>query len=411
MAIIQTVAAWFGYAPRDPIDGNQNATRTVTKTAKTVTFDSAMTVTAVFASIRLLAETIASMPIDLYTKDKDGYLDTKADHDVMKLLRYKPNKRQNRIEFMEQLMLNLVSDGNAYVRITRIGDKNSRILSLDIINSSNMTVILKNDELTYRHQVTSAFSRDYKETDIWHVKLFGNGIKGLSPLQHAAKAVAVADASDDKITSLMRNGAKPTGALMTKGNPTAEQRAALRQEMGELTSGDETFMPVLPLDMKFEAISLTPSDIELLATRRFSLEEIARMFGVPSILINDSTQSSNWGSGISAIIEAFHKFNLRPYLERLELSMLTTLIPRQDWDKYQFEIDADAILRANRSDRVTMYNTEITGSQRTPNEIRRAEGWKPVEGGDELYMQLGFAPLSQVAKQSLLDPTKDTSNE
>ncbi|MCH1781744.1 phage portal protein [Psychrobacter glaciei] len=411
MAIIQTVAAWFGYAPRDPVDGNQNTGRTVTKTAKPVTFDSAMTVTAVFASIRLLAETIASMPIDLYTKDKDGYLDAKANHDVMKLLRYKPNKRQNRIEFMEQLMLNLVSDGNAYVRITRIGDKNSRILSLDVINSSNMTVILKNDELTYRHQVTSAFSRDFKESDIWHVKLFGNGIKGLSPLQHAAKAVAVADASDDKITSLMRNGAKPTGALMTKGSPTAEQRQALRDEMSELTSGDETFMPVLPLDMKFEAISLTPSDIELLATRRFSLEEIARMFGVPSILINDSTQSTNWGSGIASIIEAFHKFNLRPYLERLELSMLTTLIPRQDWDKYQFEIDADAILRANRSDRVTMYNTEITGSQRTPNEVRRAEGWKPVEGGDELYMQLGFAPLSQVAKQQSPNNIKETSNE
>jgi HK97 family phage portal protein len=410
MAIMQTVAAWFGYAPRDPVDGNQNATRTVTKTAKPVTFDSAMTVTAVFASIRLLAETIASMPIEMYVKDKNGLLDSKANHDVIKLLRYKPNKRQNRIEFMEQLMLNLVSDGNAYTRITRVGDKNSRIISLDIINSSNMTVILKNDDVIYRQQITSATTRDFKESDIWHVKLFGNGIKGLSPLQHAAKAVGVADASDDKITSLMKNGAKPTGALMTKGNPTGEQRDALRKEMGDLTSGDETFMPVLPLDMKFQAISLTPSDIELLATRRFSLEEIARMFGVPSILINDSTQSTNWGSGIASIIEAFHKFNLRPYLERLELSMLTSLVPRKDWDKFQFEIDADAILRSSRKERVEMYNTEISTGQRTPNEIRRAEGWKEKEGGDELYLQLGFAPLKAVAKQQANQP-KDTSNE
>ncbi|GLR28998.1 phage portal protein, HK97 family [Psychrobacter pacificensis] len=399
MAIMQTVAAWFGYAPRDPVDGNQNATRTVTKTAKPVTFDSAMTVTAVFASIRLLAETIASMPIEMYVKDKNGLLDSKANHDIIKLLRYKPNKRQNRIEFMEQLMLNLVSDGNAYTRITRVGDKNSRIISLDIINSSNMTVILKNDDVIYRQQITSAVTRDFKEEDIWHVKLFGNGIKGLSPLQHAAKAVGVADASDDKITSLMKNGAKPTGALMTKGSPNADQRDALRKEMGDLTSGDETFMPVLPLDMKFQAISLTPSDIELLATRRFSLEEIARMFGVPSILINDSTQSTNWGSGIASIIEAFHKFNLRPYLERLELSMLTSLVPRKDWDKYQFEIDADAILRSSRKERVEMYNTEISTGQRTPNEIRRAEGWKEKDGGDELYMQLGFAPMKAIAKQ------------
>lgn len=411
MAIIQTVAAWFGYAPRDPVDGKQVANRTATKTAKPVSFDSAMTVTAVFASIRLLAETIASMPIELYVKDADGNLDSKADHDIIKLLRYKPNARQNRIEFFEQLLLNLVSDGNSYTRITRIGDKKSRIISLDIINSANMEIILKNNELVFRHHITSSIHRDYSEDDIWHVKLFGNGLKGMSPLQHAAKAVAVADAADDKITTLMRNGAKPTGVLMTKGSPTAEQRETLRTEMSGLMSGDETFMPVLPLDMKFEALSLTPSDIELLATRRFSLEEIARVFGVPSILINDSTQSTNWGSGIASIIEAFHKFNLRPYLERLELSMLTSLLPRQDWDKYQFEIDADAILRSNRKERVEMYNTEITSGQRTPNEIRRAEGWKPQDGGDELYMQLGFAPLSVVAKQPPPNQTKDTSNE
>lgn len=409
MAIIQTVASWFGYAPRDPIDGKQNSTTVRSKTAKPVSFDSAMAITAVFASIRLLSETIASMPIDLYDKGEDGVLGAKADHDIIKLLRYKPNYRQNRIEFFEQLMLNLVSDGNAYVKKTRIGDKNSRIISLDVINSANMTVILKSGEVIYRQQVTSSAYRDHDASDIWHTKLFGNGLTGMSPLQHAAKAIAVADAADDKITALMKNGAKPTGVLMTKGSPTSDQRDALRTEMEGLTSGDETFIPVLPLDMKFQAMSLTPSDIELLATRRFSLEEIARVFGVPSILINDSTQSTNWGSGIASIIEAFHKFNLRPYLERIELSMLTSLLPRQDWDKYQFEINADAILRANRSDRVTMYNTEISGAQRTPNEIRRAEGWAPVEGGDELYMQLGFGPLSQIANQSNTKQ-EDTSN-
>ncbi len=411
MALIQTVASWFGYAPRDPVDGKQNTTSTTTKTAKPVSFDTAMTVSAVYASIRLLAETIASMPLDLYHKDADGVLGDKANHDIINLLRYKPNARQNRIEFFEQKILNLVSDGNAYSRITRIGDKNSRIISLDVINSANMDIILKNGYITFRHYITSSIYRDYSPDEIWHVKLFGNGLKGLSPLQHAAKAVAVADAADDKITSLMRNGAKPTGALMTKGNPTADQRQALRDEMAGLTSGDETFIPVLPLDMKFEAISLTPADIELLATKRFSLEEIARVIGVPSILINDSTQSTNWGSGIDAIIESFHKFNARPYFERLELSALTTLLPRKDWAKYEFKFDTDAMLRPNRQTRVEMYNTEITSGQRTPNEVRRAEGWKPQEGGDELYMQLGFAPLNVVAKQSSLDQTKDTTNE
>jgi phage portal protein BeeE len=90
--------------------------------------------------------------------------------------------------------------------------------------------------------------------------------------------------------------------------------------------------------------------------------------------------------------------------------MLTSLVPRKDWDKFQFEIDADAILRSSRKERVEMYNTEISTGQRTPNEIRRAEGWKEKEGGDELYLQLGFAPLKAVAKQQANQP-KDTSNE
>ena len=398
MAIMQTVASWFGYAPRDPVDGKQNSNKPI-NTVKPVTFDTAMTVSAVYASIRLLAETISTMPLDLYHKDANGYLGDKASHPIIDLLKYKPNNRQTRIEFFEQLMLNLVSDGNAYVHIARLGDKNSRIVGLFVINSANITPILVKGNLIYRKHITSAKHKDYSADEIWHIKLFGNGLTGLSPLQHAAKAVAVAEAADDKITSLMRNGAKPTGVLMTKGNPTKEQREALRDEMGGLTSGDETFMPVLPLDMKFEPISLTPSDIELLATRRFSLEEIARIFGVPSILINDSTQSTNWGSGINSIIQAYHKFNARPYFERIELSALTSLLPRKDWDKYEFKFDTDAMLRADRATRVEMYNTEIASAQSTPNEIRRAEGKQPVKGGDELYLQLGFAPLSVVNQQ------------
>lgn len=415
MSVVNTVLGWFGFAPKDPVDGDQRPITGKVHTATKVSFDSAMTVSAVFASIRLLAETVASLPIELYELDANGHKSKKANNDIIRLLKYKPNSRQNRIEFIEQLMLNLVSTGNSYAKIYRVNDKDpqSRIVSMNIINSGNMTPVLKNGRLVFRHQVTSVVSKEYEEHQIWHVKLFGTGLMGLSPLQHAAKAIGVAEAADDKITNLMRNGAKPTGVLMTKGNPTADQREVLREELASLTSGEETAIPVLPLDMKFQPLSLTPSDIELLATRRFSLEEIARMFGVPSILINDSTQSTNWGSGIGAIIEAFHKFNLRPYLERLELSMLTNLMPRKDWEKYEFVIDADAILRANRKDRVEMHRTEIATGQRTPNEVRLEEGYSEREGGNELYMQINMGTLSNISKQSVTnDPQmiKDTDN-
>ncbi|OOR83975.1 phage portal protein [Moraxella canis] len=359
-----------------------------------------MTVSAVFASIRLLSETVSSLPLEMYKIDKDGNR-AKADHELINLLRYKPNARQTRIEFFEQLMLNLVSSGNAYIIKGKLSQSSDRIVSLDIVNSANMDVIVERGKLIYRRTLTDNLSagltKDYTPDEIWHVKLFGTGTVGMSPLAHARKAVAVADSADDKVTSLMVNGAKPTGVLMTKGNPTAEQRQVLREELGGLVSGSETSIPVLPLDMKFEAVSLTPSDIELLSTRRYSIEEIGRIFGVPSILINDSSQSSNWGTGIQSMIDAFYKFNLRPYLEKLELSMLTNLLPRKDWGKYEFEFDADAVLRASFKERVDSYRSAIASGQMTPNEVRHEEGRPQKTGGDHLYMQINMGTLDAIS--------------
>lgn len=403
MSVFNTIKGWFGLAPSDPASGSQYATPITgsPKTAKNVSFDTAMTVTAVFASIRLLAETVASLPLEMYAIDADGNRSC-AKHDIINLLRYKPNARQTRIEFFEQLMLNLVSSGNAYVIKGKISSNSSRIVSLDIVNSANMDVVVERGKLIYRRTMTDDVGvstiKDYTPDDIWHIKLFGTGTVGLSPLAHAKKAIAVADSADDKVTSLMTNGAKPTGVLMTKGAPTAEQRDDLRRELGELVSGSESFMPVLPLDMRFEAISLTPSDIELLTTRRYSVEEIGRIFGVPSILINDSSQSSNWGTGIQSIIDAFYKFNLRPYLEKLELSMLTSLLPREDWGNYEFEFDADAVLRASFKERVESYRSAIASGQMTPNEVRYEEGRPKQTGGDELYMQINMGTLTNISQ-------------
>lgn len=402
MSVFNSIKAWFGLAPSDPATGSQHAMPISgnPKTSKSVTFDTAMTVSAVFASIRLLAETVSSLPLDMYAVDKDGNR-TKSDHDLINLLRYKPNARQTRIEFFEQLMLNLVSSGNAYVIKGKLSADSDRIVSLDIVNSANMDVVVERGKLIYRRTLNdnqgAALTKDYTPDEIWHVKLFGTGTVGMSPLAHARKAIAVADSADDKVTSLMVNGAKPTGVLMTKGAPTQEQRDALRSELGGLVSGSETNIPVLPLDMRFEAISLTPSDIELLSTRRYSIEEIGRIFGVPSILINDSSQSSNWGTGIQSIVDAFYKFNLRPYLEKLELSMLTSLLPRKDWGRYEFEFDADAVLRASFKERVDSYRSAIASGQMTPNEVRHEEGRPQKTGGDHLYMQINMGTLDAIS--------------
>ena len=394
MTVWTNIASWFGYAPADPKRGKQYPSGNGGATAKPVTFDSAMTVSAVFACIRLLAETVSSLPLNMYKLDSEGNRTLETQHDLIKLLKHRPNRRQTRIEFFEQLMLNLVSSGNAYVLRGMMG---KRLVSLQVLNSGSVQPeLLGNGDLVYYWTQLDNTKKTLTEAEVWHVRLFGNGVVGLSPLAHAKKAVGVALAGDDTITHLMSNGAKPTGVLLANNWPVKEQRDALREEMNGLINGDQTELAVLGGGMKFEAMSLTPADLELLSTRRFSLEEIARVFGVPSVLINDTSASTVWGSGIDSIINGFYKFDLRPYLEKLELSLIVNLLPRTEWDGYEFEFDADAILRANLKDRVESVSKQILSGFMTPNEGRKSEGRQPKPNGDQLLVPSNMTTIDKI---------------
>lgn len=394
MSVWTSITSWFGLAPAEPKRGRQYASTVVGATAKPVTFDTAMTVSAVFACIRLLAETVSSLPLNMYKLDSEGNRTLDSQHELIKLLKYRPNRRQTRIEFFEQLMLNLVSSGNAYILRGYMG---KRLVSLQVLNSGSVEPeLLANGDLIYHWQQQDGTRKKLTEAEVWHVKLFGNGLVGLSPLSHAKKAIGVALAGDDKITHLMSNGAKPTGVLLAQNWPVKEQRDALRTEMDGLMNGDQTEIAVLGGGMKFEAMSLTPEDLELLATRRFSLEEIARIFGVPSVLINDTSASTVWGSGIDSIINGFYKFDLRPYLEKLEISMVVNLLPRTEWESYELEFDADAILRANLKDRVEATSKQVLSGYMTPNEARKSEGRQPKPNGDQLLVPSNMTTIDKI---------------
>lgn len=393
MTVFTSIASWFGLAPVEPKRGRQSAS-SGGATAKPVTFDTAMTVSAVFACIRLLAETVSSLPLNMYKLDAGGNRTLETKHELIKLLKHRPNRRQTRIEFLEQLMLNLVSSGNAYVLLGYLG---KRLVSLQVINSGSVEPeLLANGDLVYHWQQQDGTRKKLTEAEVWHVRLFGNGLVGLSPLSHAKKAIGVALAGDDKITHLMSNGAKPTGTLLAQNWPNKEQRDTLREEMNGLINGDQTELAVLGGGMKFEAMSLTPEDLELLATRRFSLEEIARIFGVPSVLINDTSASTVWGSGIDSIINGFYKFDLRPYLEKLEISMVVNLLPRAEWESYELEFDADAILRASLKDRIESTAKQVLSGFMTPNEARKSEGRQPKPNGDQLLVPSNMTTIDKI---------------
>lgn len=374
------------------------------KTAKPVSFDTAMTLSAVFACIKILVESVATLPLQMFKLNTDGSRTQVKDHDLIRLLNNKPNRYQTRVEFFEQLMLNLVA-GNCFSKRDYIGKK---MVSLQVINSGSVDLKLNaNGDPIYECQINGK-KVEYKENQIWHVKLFGTGLMGMSPIAYGAQSIGIGLAGNEKTTRLMSNGAKPTGALKTEKYLKKEQRDALRSELNILVNGDDGELPVLEGNMQFEKISLTPADLELIEVRKMSVEEACRFFGVPPILVYLTESSTTWGSGISEIVDGFYKFGLRPYLERIEESIRIHLLPREEWDDYEFEFKTKDLLRASYLQRITSNKDRILSGQSSPNEIRREEGDMPDPNGDFLLVPVNMTTAERM-KQGTYGAKADES--
>jgi HK97 family phage portal protein len=182
-----------------------------------------------------------------------------------------------------------------------------------------------------------------------------------------------------------------------------------------MQEGNQNRLFTLEAGMKYQQISLSPNDIELLDSRRFQVEEVARFFGVPSVLINDTNAGTTWGSGIQQIVEGWFKLGLRPHLERLENSAKTTFFRKEDAFKYEFKFDFNALLRSDRKTRMESGKTGIQGGMLTPDEVRKEEGLPPMPGGDQLFLQAQMTPIDQLPINNNSDnmgtTEGDTENE
>lgn len=368
-----------------------------TASAADVNFDTAMQISAVWAAVRMISETIGSLPFDIYRVTPDGDREPATDLDVRDVLKRRPNMYQTPVEFWESMSLNLAISGNAYAIIIRAG---GRIVGLMPVSSSQVETSLLDDGTVIHTYTTGTNVRVYSAKNMWHVKLFGNGIVGMSPLSYARNSVGIAVAADNRVTKIYANGAKPSGVLTIDKTLTATQRQAIKDNFSGLESGNNDRLYVLEAGMQYQQVSMSPKDIELLDSRRFQIEDIGRFFGVPSILLNQTFGQSSLGSNVYEIISGFYKLNLRPYLEKFESSVSRWLIENSDRDTYQPEFDFDALLRADTGARMTANREAIYSGQLTPNEARRSEGRPALPGGDDLMIQSATVPITTVGGQN-----------
>lgn len=400
MSVLSTIYRFFGGNALGHIEGVQDSTPSTSAhdDAPMVGVDSSLQISTVWACVSLIVENIASLPLVVYTLDNNGKRIVDRDSNIYKILHDQPNKNQTSMVFWMVMLLNYVLRGNAYAVISRngVGD----LMSLQPLSADQIQVIYAEDgSLLYRYQYGYAI-QTYKQEQILHIRGLGNGLIGLSPLDYMRSSVGLSIRAQNHINKTFNKDARRPGLLMTDKVLSESQRSAVKKNFGDIASGNGRELYLMEADFKFEALGMSPADIQLLETRKFTVQDLARWFGVPSILVNDTQETTSLGSSVEQIIDGFYKLKLRPMLEMIEQAIQNQVLTQQQRTKRMYvEFNLDALLRSSLSDRMEVYSKGAQNGIYTRNECRARENLDPLDGGDILTAQSNLLPLDKLGTQ------------
>jgi HK97 family phage portal protein len=398
--LFQSLRRWFGNVgstgQQEGIQYGEPFTK-VYDINKDYGIDGALQVSAVWACVELLSDNIASLPLFVYEREPgaDGHKNLARGTELWKLLHDNPNRRNTPMEFWQFMTLNFILRGNAYARVVR----NAAGEAIELLPLSSDQVEVEVDstgKVIYKYSFEGKIIV-YDERSILHWKDKGNGIYGMSRLDYMRSSVGVAISSQNHTEQGYRKSGRRPGVFMIDKLLTQEQREKIRKNYSGLVEGSDDDLLVLEAGAKFEPLSLSPADLQLLDTRKFAVEDIARWFGVSSVMINDTAKTTTWGTGITELIEGFYKFRLRPMLEGLEQAIERRVLTPGQREKYTVEFSLDAILRGSFRDRLEAASTAVNNGLMTRNEYRQLENLPPKDGGDILTVQLALTNLENLS--------------
>ena len=394
MAFWTRVYTWFAASDRRGLQSGAPGSSLVDG-ARAIGPDGAMQISTVWGCVWLLANCIASLPLFVYRDLGNGQRDLARDDQLYKLLHSAPNARMTPVEFWTAMLLNLLLRGNAYARIERGTDGRAYALVPMAADQVQMEW-LDNGTVVYRYTL-GADVAILAEDSVLHIKEIGNGLIGLSRLDHMRASVSEAANAQTAASTMFANGGKPTGVLMVDKVLKDDQREAIRRSFGEIATSTTSRLFVLEASMKYQQVNLSPADQQILETRRFGVEEICRWFGVPAVLLNHANVTT-WGSGVEQLLEGFYKLTVRPMLVRIEQNITRRVLTPAERVRFTVEFSFDALLRASAKDRYELGAQGVQNGLITRNEFRQLENLPPIAGGDEITAQTNLAPVTMLGR-------------
>ena len=368
---------------------------------KSVNERSAMQITAVYSCVRILSEAIASLPLHLYKYTDTGTAKA-TDHLLYFLLHDEPNPEMTSFVFRETLMTHLLLWGNAYAQIIRNGK--GEVLALYPLMPDRMNVDRdESGEIVYEYMVSqedapinSGSTVKLSPSEVLHIPGLGfDGTIGYSPIAMAKNAIGLAIATEEYGSKFFANGATPSGILEFPG--TVKEPERVRESWNKGFGGENKHkVAILEQGMKYTPISISPNEAQFLETRKFQIDEIARIFRVPPHMIGDLEKSSF--SNIEQQSLEFVKYTLDPWVVRWEQSIKRTLLLPDEKGSYFAKFNVDGLLRGDYQSRMNGYATARQNGWMSANDIRSLEQQDliPDEEGGNLYLINGnMLPLKQ----------------
>ena len=383
---------------------------------KRVNERSAMQMTAVYSCVRILSEAIASLPLHVYKTSDEGSKEKAVEHPLYFLLHDEPNPEMTSFIFRETLMTHLLLYGNAYAQVIRNGK--GEVIALYPLMPNRMNVDRDDKgQLYYEYMMTDTDAPTMKGTtvklspyEVLHVPGLGfDGLLGYSPIAMAKNAIGLAIATEEYGSKFFANGANPSGVLEHPGvlKDPSKIRDSWTQTFGG--SGNANKVAVLEEGMHYTPISISPEQAQFLETRKFQINEIARIFRVPPHMLGDLERSTF--SNIEQQSLEFVKYTLEPWITRFEQSMARALLRPEEKRKYFIRFNVDGLLRGDYKSRMEGYAVARQNGWMSTNDIRELENMDRIseeEGGD-LYLINGN--MCKLKDAGLFSGKENSDNE
>jgi len=362
----------------------------------------AVRATAVFRCISIIANTIASLPFNVYKRTDDGR-EPAPQHPLQRILHDQPNRITSSYTFRQIIAGGLLTNGNGTAVIGR--NNAGRILDLIQLPPQDVEVERKgrgqSGDFRLDYRVTIDGNRfDVPQESMIHVPGFGfDGVRGISPIAAVGKqSIGLGLALEEFQGRFTQASARGSGVIEVDKALSPEGLSNLRSAFEKLYSGVEKSGKTVFLDkgMQWKSMQIDPNDAQTLETRRYQVSDIARIFGVPLHLLGETDKATSWGSGIEQQSIAFVEYVIRPWLVSIEQEFNRKLFRAP----YYCEFVLDGLLRGDSKARSEYYSKGINNAFLTPNEARRAENKPPKPGGDRLLVNSASLPLDSIDERN-----------